>query len=126
MPRPRGLGGRGCPRPETTYGTILESAEYGLTLGKRPAMTDPPLKRDPVEVLAGEFAARCRRGELPSISEYTAEYPKHAGQIQDLFPAVVLLERLRAEEMARREAAGRRAASRSPPKGIGDRGTGRD
>jgi hypothetical protein len=88
-------------------------------------MTDPPLKRDPVEVLAGEFALRCRRGERPSISEYTAEYPEYAGRIQDLFPAVVTLERLRAEELARREAAMRRAASRSPPKGIGDRGTSR-
>lgn len=89
-------------------------------------MTEPRLKRDPMELLADEFASRCRRGELPSILEYIAEYPDHARQIEHLFPAVAMLERLRIEEMARREAAMGRAESGKPPKDTGHGGTSRD
>ncbi len=54
--------------------------------------SDP--ERDPVDVLADEFAARYRKGETPSITEYVRRYPEHAGQIQSLFPSVALLEQL--------------------------------
>ncbi|HLJ91701.1 MAG TPA: hypothetical protein VKU02_00775 [Gemmataceae bacterium] len=48
--------------------------------------------RDPVEKLAEEFAARYRRGERPSLTEYTEQYPELAEQIRDLFPALVIME----------------------------------
>jgi hypothetical protein len=52
-------------------------------------------ERNPVERLAEEFASRLRRGERPALSEYTAQYPQYAEQIEELFPALVLMEQLR-------------------------------
>src|SRR5262249_11150472 len=57
-------------------------------------MSDPSSARDPVEELAEEFAARYRRGEHPSLSEYTDKYPQLAEQIRELFPAMVVMEQV--------------------------------
>jgi len=83
-------------------------------------MIDVSRERDPVERLADEFASRCRRGESPSVSEYAASYPQYAQQIEELFPAVAMMEQLRLEEKTTREAAVRRARSPAPPEHIGD------
>src|SRR5215831_9092901 len=48
--------------------------------------------RDPVEQLAEDFLERYRRGEHPSLSEFIARAPEHAGEIRELFPALVLME----------------------------------
>lgn len=45
-----------------------------------------------VEELVEAFAARYRRGEHPTISEYTQRYPELADQIQEVFPALVAIE----------------------------------
>jgi WD40 repeat protein/serine/threonine protein kinase len=58
-------------------------------------MVSSSSERDPVEQLAEEFAARLRRGERPALSEYTAQYPQYAEQIQELFPALVMMEQLK-------------------------------
>jgi serine/threonine protein kinase/WD40 repeat protein len=57
-------------------------------------MTDPNFGLDPIAALAGEFAERYRRGEHPSVSEYTERYPDLADQIRDLFPFLVVMEEL--------------------------------
>jgi serine/threonine protein kinase/WD40 repeat protein/tetratricopeptide (TPR) repeat protein len=57
-------------------------------------MTDSSFGLDPVADLAGEFAERYRRGERPSISEYTDRYPDLADQIRELFPTLVMIEEL--------------------------------
>jgi WD40 repeat protein/serine/threonine protein kinase len=49
-------------------------------------------ERDPLELLAEEFAERYRRGEHPTLSEYTDKHPQLAQQIRDLFPAMVIME----------------------------------
>jgi serine/threonine protein kinase/WD40 repeat protein len=49
---------------------------------------------DPLDKLAEEFMARCRRGERPAVSEYTDRHPEFAEQIRDLFPALMVLEHL--------------------------------
>jgi hypothetical protein len=95
------------------------SAKYRMTSGRKAVMTGSPLERDPVERLVDEFVWRCRRGEVPSISEYIADYPQYAGQIEQLFPTVAMMEQLRIEEMKRR-AAIRPSQPRSPPKNRGD------
>ncbi|HEY1376823.1 MAG TPA: WD40 repeat domain-containing serine/threonine protein kinase, partial [Gemmataceae bacterium] len=41
---------------------------------------------------AEDFARRLRRGERPSLSEYTSRHPELAGEIRDLFPALVVME----------------------------------
>jgi WD40 repeat protein/serine/threonine protein kinase len=58
-------------------------------------MADSSSERNPVERLAEEFAARLRRGERPALSEYTAQYPQYAEQIQELFPAMVVMEQFK-------------------------------
>jgi eukaryotic-like serine/threonine-protein kinase len=50
--------------------------------------------RDPVEVLAEEFVERQRRGERPSLSEYTGKYPDLAERIRDVFSALLLIEQI--------------------------------
>ena len=42
-----------------------------------------------LDELAEEFAAQNRRGERPSLTEYTNRYPELADAIRDLFPAMV-------------------------------------
>ncbi|OHB65841.1 MAG: hypothetical protein A2V70_16570, partial [Planctomycetes bacterium RBG_13_63_9] len=58
-------------------------------------MSEADQDRDPLELLATEFTERQRRGESPSISEYTTRYPELAAEIQDLFPAIATMERLK-------------------------------
>jgi serine/threonine protein kinase/WD40 repeat protein/Flp pilus assembly protein TadD len=52
-------------------------------------------QRNPVEVLAEEFVERQRQGEHPSLEEYIQRFPDLAGEIRDLFPALVMVERLK-------------------------------
>src|SRR5581483_10774546 len=56
------------------------------------ASAPAPGQRDPVEELAEVFLERYRRGERPSITEFTAQAPEHADEIRELFPALVLME----------------------------------
>ena len=83
-------------------------------------MIDSPRDRDPVELLAEEYASRWRKGESPSVSEYAGKYPQFAEQIEELFPAVEMMERLRTADMANREAASRENGSADVPEQIGD------
>jgi len=72
-------------------------------------MAEPNDDRNPVEELAEDFLERFRQGQRPSLSEYTRKYPDLAGDIRDLFPALVMLEDVRPAGMASaaEEAAGR-------------------
>jgi serine/threonine protein kinase/WD40 repeat protein len=56
-------------------------------------------RREPLEVVAEEFALRRQRGESPSIAEYEARYPALAAQIRELFPALLALEDLGDESL---------------------------
>lgn len=47
-----------------------------------------------VEELAEDFVERFRKGERPSISEYTQRHPELARQIQEIFPALVMMEQV--------------------------------
>ncbi len=51
-------------------------------------------RRETIEQLAEEYVERYRRGERPPLSEHTERYPDHAEQIRDLFPALVMMERI--------------------------------
>jgi serine/threonine protein kinase/tetratricopeptide (TPR) repeat protein len=58
-------------------------------------------ERNPIDALAEEFAERYRRGERPPLTEYTRKYPHLATEIQELFPALVVMEQLKpADESA--------------------------
>jgi WD40 repeat protein/serine/threonine protein kinase len=55
-------------------------------------MSSREAERNPIEELADEFLERYRRGERPSLSEYTRRHPELAEEIRDLFPALVTME----------------------------------
>jgi serine/threonine protein kinase/WD40 repeat protein len=57
-------------------------------------MSDASSEFDPVEKLVDSFLQRYRRGERPSLSEYTRQHPELADQIRELFPALVVVEEL--------------------------------
>jgi eukaryotic-like serine/threonine-protein kinase len=61
--------------------------------------------------LADEYAARYRAGERPSLQEYLDRYPELAGDIRELFPAMVEMEQVKEDH---KEAATRTAAPASP------------
>ncbi|HTU18085.1 MAG TPA: serine/threonine-protein kinase [Gemmataceae bacterium] len=52
-------------------------------------------ERDPLDLVAEEFAERCRRGEQPSVSEYLTRYPQWADELRELLPAAAMMEELR-------------------------------
>ena len=52
--------------------------------------------RDPVESLAEEFLSRRRRGERPTVDEYAARHPDLADAIRAVFPAMALVDDLKA------------------------------
>jgi WD40 repeat protein/serine/threonine protein kinase len=58
-------------------------------------MADSSADRNPIDLLAEEFAERYRRGEQPSVTEYAEKYPDLAGEIRDLFPALLMMEDLK-------------------------------
>jgi eukaryotic-like serine/threonine-protein kinase len=55
-------------------------------------MTDPDLRRNPVEILAEEFLERYRRGERPAVTEYVARHPELSEEIREVFPALLAVE----------------------------------
>ena len=58
---------------------------------------DTPL----MEQISDEFVTRIRRGERPSIEEYQLRYPALAGEIEDILPALEMLEQCRAPQADR-------------------------
>ncbi|PIE24750.1 MAG: hypothetical protein CSA62_02645 [Planctomycetota bacterium] len=52
-------------------------------------------ERNPVEVLAEDFLERHRKGECPSVAEYTGAHPDFAEEIEALFPTMLAMERFK-------------------------------
>src|SRR5215472_1767077 len=89
-----------------------------VTKQRENAMPDSSDERNPVELLAEEFMARKRRGEKPTLSEYTAQHPDLAHDIRELFPALLMMEDLGDSSLA---ATGPHQTQASPaPERIGD------
>ncbi|MGA2066329.1 MAG: protein kinase [Thermoguttaceae bacterium] len=61
-------------------------------------MCEAGAERDPLEVLAAEFMERQRRGESPSVAEYAARHPELAADIEEVFPTIAVMERLKAHK----------------------------
>jgi len=59
-------------------------------------MVTKPLSDDLLNDLAEEFAARLRRGECPSITEYAGRYPsEQAKEIEEFLESIAMLEDLK-------------------------------
>jgi eukaryotic-like serine/threonine-protein kinase len=55
-------------------------------------MNEPSSEFDAVDDLADAFLERYRRGERPSLTEYTDKHPELAERIRAVFPALVVME----------------------------------
>src|SRR4051812_14567962 len=62
------------------------------------ALPDPD--RHPLDVVAEEFAARCRSGERPSVNEYANEHPELAEQLREVLPPIAMMERLKQRNLS--------------------------
>src|SRR4051794_22512907 len=51
--------------------------------------------RHPVDLVAEEFARRCRAGERPKVDDYAARHPELAEQLRELLPSIAMMERLK-------------------------------
>src|SRR5579871_5617735 len=81
--------------------------------------TDDSQGYDRLDQLAEEFVDRFRRGERPSLKEYTDRYPELASEIRELFPALVKVARV--EEICQdREEPERAREAVPPPSQVGD------
>jgi eukaryotic-like serine/threonine-protein kinase len=69
---------------------------------------------DLLDQLAEEFAERFRRGERPSLKEYTDRYPELADEIRELFPAMVKVEQAEDLRQVEEETSDPRPAKLSP------------
>jgi tetratricopeptide (TPR) repeat protein len=58
-------------------------------------MIDFDPERDPLDVLAEDFARRCRGGNPPSVNAYAEQYPQWAGALRELLPPVARMEELK-------------------------------
>src|SRR5205809_6343073 len=58
-------------------------------------MNDSLDDRVELDQLAEEFAQRRRRGETPSLTEYSARFSHLAEEIRELFPALDVLEQFK-------------------------------
>lgn len=56
--------------------------------------------RDPIEMLAEQFVERYRQGERPTIEEFARQHAKYADDIRNLFPMLVDIEQLKAQDAA--------------------------
>ena len=83
-----------------------------------PESTSEP---DVFNELAHEFAERYRRGERPSLNEYTDRYPALAEEIRELFPALVMMENIGSEADQPSAALTERSRYHGPmPERLGD------
>lgn len=80
-------------------------------------MSEKPSEVEPIEILADSFLDRHRRGEGPDPEDYVALHPELAGQIRDLFPALLALE---AGAAALAETGDAGPAAAGPPRRLGD------
>ena len=71
-----------------------------------------------MEVLAAEYMERLRQGQALSVSEYAAQHPELAEEIQELFPTIAVTERLKARQA--RSSGGRAALGAARPERLGD------
>jgi tetratricopeptide (TPR) repeat protein len=81
-------------------------------------MDNPSVDRDPVEVLAAEFAERLRRGEVPSVTEYVSRHPDLSDEIRELFPTIAAMERMKTRRWS--PGSGEATLDAPPPERLGD------
>jgi WD40 repeat protein/serine/threonine protein kinase len=75
-----------------------------------------PSAADPFGLIADEFVAAFRQGKHPSVEEFAQRYPKHADDVRDMLPALVLMEQAKSPSDSRcREPSGTGTARLGSP-----------
>jgi WD40 repeat protein/serine/threonine protein kinase len=78
-------------------------------------------KSEVVLALAEEFLERYRRGQRPSLKEYTDRHPDLAAEIRDVFPAMALMENIALADDSRAAAPAACGLAPAPPlRQLGD------
>src|SRR5215470_10688269 len=57
-----------------------------------------PSAADPLGQIADEFVEAFRKGKRPPVEEFARRYPEHAGEIRDMLPALVLMEKAKSAD----------------------------
>jgi WD40 repeat protein/serine/threonine protein kinase/tetratricopeptide (TPR) repeat protein len=57
-----------------------------------------PSDADPFGQIADEFVEAFRQGKRPSVEEFAQRYPRHADEIRDMLPALVLMEKAKSAD----------------------------
>jgi WD40 repeat protein/serine/threonine protein kinase len=84
-------------------------------------MSEATSGSDQVDDLVEGFLERYRRGERPSLTEYTDKYPELAERIRTLFPALLVMEEIGSGDgQATGSFAGQAGAGASMPQRLGD------
>jgi eukaryotic-like serine/threonine-protein kinase len=84
-------------------------------------MGDSSSEPDVFNDLAHEFAERYRRGERPSLNEYTVRHPELAEEIRELFPALVMMEKIGSDaDQPSNLGTDRRRSEEPMPERLGD------
>jgi serine/threonine protein kinase len=84
-------------------------------------MAESMSESDLFNELAFEFAERYRRGERPSLTEYIGRHPELEDEIRDLFPALVMMERVGAnDDRGSADGSARSRLAESMPERLGD------
>jgi WD40 repeat protein/serine/threonine protein kinase len=78
----------------------------------------PSSDADPLVDLAEEYAERFRRGERPTLTEYTDRFPDLAERIRKLFPTLVMMEEF--GSVAGPSSDADSAGAGAPPRQLGD------
>src|SRR5262245_36334485 len=76
---------------------------------------------DPLGQIADEFVEAFRQGKRPSVEEFARRYPAHADDLREMLPALVLMEKVKADDDSsgqRRQA--KAAAAAAPLQQLGD------
>src|SRR5207249_9141173 len=76
-----------------------------------------PSAADPLGQIADEFVDAFRQGKRPSVEAFARRYPEHAGEIRDMLPALVLMEKAKAPDETPVQ---RRPAATAPLQQLGD------
>src|SRR5262245_17779115 len=84
-------------------------------------MTDNDLSAaDPFGQIADEFVEAFRQGKRPSIEDFVLRYPDHAEDIREILPAMLMMEKAKAESDGGPAAVHARSVKAPPVEQLGD------
>jgi WD40 repeat protein len=81
-------------------------------------MTDDPSSVDLLGQIADEFVEAVRQGQHPSVEEFARRYPAQADDLREMLPALVLMEKAKADDDTSGQ--GRQAQVAPPLRQLGD------